>query len=67
MKKILLIILTVVQFLTMSVSADTLSADNINTTFQIGAFIVAGTNQGEYLLDSQNNILGGPYEQISNY
>ena len=67
MKKILLIILTLVQLFMISVSADTLTTDNIDTTFQIGAFIVAGTNEGKYLLDNQNNILGGPYELISNY
>lgn len=67
MKKILLIILTLVQLFMISVSADTLTTDNIDTTFQIGAFTVAATNEGEYLLDSQNNILGGPYELISNY
>ena len=67
MKKILPIILILIQLFAISVSADTLSADKINTTFQIGAFTVAATNEGEYLLDSQNNILGGPYELISNY
>ena len=67
MKKILLIFLTLVQLFMISVSADTLTTDNIDTTFQIGAFIVAGTNEGKYLLDNQNNILGGPYELISNY
>ena len=67
MKKILLIILTVVQFITISVSADTLSIDKVNSTSQIGAFTVAKTNEGKYLLDSQGNILGGPYELISNY
>ena len=67
MKKILPIILILIQLFAISVSADTLSADKINTTFQIGAFTVAATNEGEYLLDSQNNILGGPYELISNF
>ena len=67
MKKILPIILILIQLFAISVSADTLSADKINTTFQIGAFTVAATNEGKYLLDSQNNILGGPYELISNY
>lgn len=67
MKKILPIILILIQLFAISVSADTLSADKINTTFQIGAFTVAGTNEGKYLLDNQNNILGGPYELISNY
>ena len=67
MKKKLPIILILIQLFAISVSADTLSAAKINTTFQIGAFTVAATNEGKYLLDSQNNILGGPYELISNY
>lgn len=47
MKKILFIILAVVQLLTISVSADSLSADRINTSYQISAFTVATTNYGE--------------------
>lgn len=47
MKKILFIILAVVQLLTISVSADSLSADRINTSYQIGAFTVSTNNYGE--------------------
>jgi|GEM_PF-341484 len=67
MKKILSIILITIQLFAISVSADTLSIDKINSTNQIGGFTVAVTNEGEYLLDGQSNILGGPYELISNY
>lgn len=67
MKKILSIILITIQLFAIPVSADTLSTDEINTTYQIGAFSVAATDEGEYLLDSQSNILGGPYELISNF
>ena len=56
-----------VLFFTIPVSADTLSLDNVISTNQIDVFTVAVTNEGKYLLDGQNNILGGPYELISNY
>ena len=69
MKKIISFILTLTVLFSVTVitSANTLSADKINSTYKIGNFTVAATDGGEYLTDDRNNILGGPYKLISDY
>lgn len=50
-----------------SVLAESLDPEKVSSTSQIGQCIIAITDEGLYLLDNQNNIINGPYEQISDY
>ncbi len=69
MKKLLLFIftLTVLFSAGAAAEAETLDTDKIRGRQIIGGLAAADTAEGFYLTDSENNILGGPYDVISDY
>lgn len=64
MKKTILMILIV---MALSSGASASGLQNVQSSWNIGNLTVSNTDEGEYLTDSSGNILGGPYDLISDY
>lgn len=68
MKKLLSIAFLIFSMFAISAQAEVLDESRIKYKNQIGSLYEAVVEgEGAYLLDSANNVYGGPYEYISNY
>lgn len=69
MKRFCFFLISIISLLSVfpAALAETLAPETIQSSTNIGEFTVATTQDGSYLLDRQNTIIGGPYEVISDY